>query len=370
MKSIGILTFHHTGNYGGWLQAFALAQTLSEEGYRAEVIDYRPRKVHGKYIRNGLLSTRGFRWHLRSGAPFGQRCAGALRAVGIEYRQIVRMNRHLRELGRASAQIASTPSSLKSISGNYDTLITGSDEVWKMKGPRCDDGSYFLNVATSKQRCISYAASCGDRSFFGDLATRVRPWVERMDAVSVRDRNTRRIVSDEFYRNADEVVDPTWFLDPSFAGGRRLVSERYIALLGRPFDWAVRSAVELARAKGLIAVGVGHYLPGVDRVLAGLAPEEWLSVIRDAEYVVTNLYHGTLFCLRYGRPFVTACPADKKFKIDELLSCLDLEERIVDANSDPRVLPDILAKRVDFEDVWQRMIPGTTASREWLLRNV
>ena len=40
MKKIGIITFHSTINYGVFLQAYALQETLKNLGFDVEILDY------------------------------------------------------------------------------------------------------------------------------------------------------------------------------------------------------------------------------------------------------------------------------------------------------------------------------------------
>ena len=49
---IGILTFHHTANYGAVLQSFALSTFIRSLGHDVEIIDYRPREAEEFYWNN------------------------------------------------------------------------------------------------------------------------------------------------------------------------------------------------------------------------------------------------------------------------------------------------------------------------------
>ena len=41
MRSIGLITYHHTTNFGSLLQTYALYKTVTQMGYNCKVIDYR-----------------------------------------------------------------------------------------------------------------------------------------------------------------------------------------------------------------------------------------------------------------------------------------------------------------------------------------
>jgi len=60
MKSdvIGLLTYHHTSNFGSMLQTYALAQAITDLGFKYEIIDYRNKEVEGREFSKGILSSR------------------------------------------------------------------------------------------------------------------------------------------------------------------------------------------------------------------------------------------------------------------------------------------------------------------------
>lgn len=324
-------------NVGGMLQNLALQQALRSLGHESVTIRY---QIAGPGLKDlARIAARNVRTLLR-------RLSG--RADRMLYLCDLRPSRaNLRFISR---HIACTPGC-----GSYAPVedagayVVGSDQVWR---PRYNVGTLpdmFLRFAAGqKVRRVAYAASfgVGTREYDEALIALCSPLLAAFDAVSVRERSGVELCRDMLGRaDAAFVADPTMLLtaddyrricaDIPVSGSRRVVS--YILDLNTDKRTACRT---FARTLGA---------PLRDLAPRATAPDRWLAAIRDAAFVVTDSFHGTVFAIIMGKPF--AVLANDKRGNSRLLSLLDsvgLADRVVTSPAD---IDRIAAAPVDYAAV-------------------
>ncbi len=305
---IGILTLHKADSYGAVLQAYALQRVLKGLGADSEFLSF-------------------------SDAPAGAVPGWAENAAPAP------LIRRLRQAGEQRAALFEdfrgrrlvcapecAPERAEELDSVYDRFVVGSDQVWNLTIPGVD-GRYFLPFVSSDKR-FSYAASFGT----ADLPERVRGWcgaqLKAFRGLSVREESGRRLVRELTGRDAAVCLDPTLLLDREDWEklARPLEGPPYALLfLLQNNSELADAAREAAGRKGLVLRTVtGSFLPrfGFD-AWSGTGVEQWLSLIRHAECVFTNSFHGAVFSLLFGRPLRTARLtgrlADRNGRMEELL---------------------------------------------------
>lgn len=213
-----------------------------------------------------------------------------------------------------------------------DVLITGSDQVWNKL-----DGTYFLDFCKDSQtRKVAYAASFGGRSYHGIDARIVRKWLSSFHAVSLRERNGVEQCNRLEIHSAQLVPDPTLLLtkDDYNKLCNDTVNEKYVLiyLLGSKMDFDVSAVYSFAYSKGLKVVYVASQgmTDSYDKVYPSIS--EWLTLISNAEYIVTNSFHGTVFSLIFERQFLTipltGGASKMNCRLETLLEDFNLSDRL------------------------------------------
>ncbi|MBE9046302.1 polysaccharide pyruvyl transferase family protein, partial [Pleurocapsales cyanobacterium LEGE 10410] len=204
---VGILTYHHTTNYGATLQAYALWKTIKQYGHEVEIIDYRPYKAAIHYlgrlspvkpVNNNYLK---YRW---------------ANNFILYLIQAWKMRKFVVSEINLSQKKTYTRAGLKNFSDKYDVVICGSDQIWSIK-----DGfrggfnpSFFLDfVDDSKTRKISYAPSFGQTRDLKKNKQVISQLVSEFDRISVRDDNSLNIIEKDCNRVATTDLDPTFMND-------------------------------------------------------------------------------------------------------------------------------------------------------------
>jgi len=277
-KRIGILTFHRADNLGAVLQSYALQSAL-EERYAAsvQIIDY---------VCDGVESVRR-----ASGLK------GCLLKVyyWIKHRAFEQFRQKYLHLSALY-----TPQTIVEMKEKYDAVIAGSDQVWNYECSRWDD-AYFLNFLKGNEKKYSYAASLGKYRFTEEEKAKVRSYLERFEAVSVREEVARQHLQSFADLSVHVLPDPVMLLSKDRwqnVMSPRLMKEKYVFVYHiLPDVHAMKAAEEYARKNHCKVISNKKSL---QFILHG-SPSDFLSWIFYADRVFTNSFHGTAFSLIFGK---------------------------------------------------------------------
>lgn len=366
MKKIAIMTWFGRGrNYGQTLQAFALYTVLTKMGHSCELLSY------GK---NGP----------RLSDEDVNQLTGDARALQISFTAFIKT--HLKYSPRLwkPSEVAAYMQG-----GGFDLAICGSDQIWN---PFITDGydpAYLLdfNIPCGK---ISYAASMIDPRYLSVYGqTRFGPALEEFQAVSVRENTAREIVG----HLTQGAVDAAVVLDPTLL----LTQEEWLQEIALPpaepekyifcylffcSEQQKRLICQTARRYGCSTVifsgPVKPDVPALDKLQVKAEQtasiERFLSLIQNAEVVITDSYHGTVFSIQFERPFF-ALESDPRLveRFDKgrprnadrlrtllgrtgLMSCLAQSDMDASRQTEP----------IDYEQVKSRLARERESSLSWL----
>lgn len=332
---IQIITCHDVYNYGASLSALAMQTFLRDSGHDVSLIDYKPPYLSGHYslakVDNPVYD-RPFIRSLYLLAKLPSRLRMRSRKRAFDHFTATRLS--LSKRYDSAARLKADPP-------EADLYIAGSDQIWNTLFQNGRDPSFYLDFVRSGYK-ISYAASFAtDRLYASDpdvIAARLR----NFDAISVRERSGLGILSSLGINDATLTCDPV-FLLPAYRweslASPVSVPGSYILLYS--FDnsgLACSLCSLLGKRTGLPLVSVSPSRPpvkAIDRKSAG--PLEFLSLVRNAEMVVTDSYHGVVFSLIFGKQFYHVDRRENlNIRTADLLDLLGLASRkVTDLNSLP-----------------------------------
>lgn len=335
VQRVGILTFHQAHNYGAMLQAWALTHYINTMGYQAEIINYHSAEVSRLY--------RFIPWQLRPPVKRILKEYPLKTAIKICLKELWRlhpvirvwwkrrdsfkrfMNRYLHCHGKGLSlrQLNDLP---------YDAVICGSDQIWVTQDP-----AYYAGFET-KARKIAYAPSIGNQQFPVEMHSTIYRWLRDFDAVSVREQSLADYLVGLYGCPMPPVtLDPTLLLQAS--DYNEITAENQHPEKAYVFVYCVLendSMVQMAQTYAQehdmdVIVLRGFWRDDVkDQIQdAQSGPEEFLSYIKNAAYVVTNSFHGTVFSILFHVPFASVYPDGGNNRIDNLLQALNLQDRHV-----------------------------------------
>lgn len=310
---IGVLTYHKANNYGAYMQAYALTMKFRSLGFEAEIIDFNMSLAEKQYaVKNRNPIKRYY-----------------------ETKRHRAFDRSLKELPLSKDTLISDSLDLFSrfVKDNYDVIVAGSDEIWKLDSFRGFPNPYWL-IGDLGVKKISYAAS--SRSDFTVLSKEnrnvVKNTLKEFQIIGVRDTYT--------YQQLKGLLDSTtaekvcMCCDPTFLYDFKSSKVRGLQILKKHIDPGKKTIVLMSdnekiahalkdKMRGKVnLVAVYRRQPGYKNFI-DLTPFEWADVIAAADVLVTKYYHGVCFALKNNTNFV-AIDSREKFiengKIYDLLS--------------------------------------------------
>lgn len=285
-KKVGIVTFHNADNLGAVLQAFSLQQTLENHcSVQAQVIDYKcPMIESTKHIQKPH-SLKGF-----------VKSIFLLVYYFIKRRGFAKF----RKKKLVCSPCSYTTETIGQCGGEYDILITGSDQVFN---PGCsgNDTTYFLDFATSSVKKLSYAASIGTYHYQAEEAPKIASLLQDFQGLSVREESAAAELSRIGVEGAMVHPDPVILTTADQWKqhmAKRLCKEKYVLVyMVLPDVNVTRQAEEYAQKHGCKVISNKKSLS----FILHNSPAEFLSWIYYAECVFTNSFHGTAFSTIFNK---------------------------------------------------------------------
>jgi hypothetical protein len=339
--NVAIVTWWQGANYGSVLQAYSLQKILESWGYESELIGF---------AANAL---RRFVYDIE---------AYVRRPKAHQVR--TKFARFRRENLKSSPKYWTYNQLKHEASKRYSAAIAGSDQIWCCAGGHAKT-LYYLSFIDANKR-IAYAPSIGYNYIPTDCADDFRKYVSEIPFVSVREEHGAALIREVVGREAKVVVDPSLLLTAEqWKAKIKMPSEvtlgdNYILcyfLRDNPeysiFARALSdltgyriAAIEPASCKEYIS------LRGIETVAAD--PFDFVRLIDDASYVLTDSFHGVAFSINLGKHFGVFKrfhdddPISQNSRIYNILKKTGLVDRLVSAN----VVPSDLTRRsIDYDSV-------------------
>lgn len=333
MKKISAITFHASYNYGSCLQAYALQEYVKKicnEECVYKIINLRTPIQKNMY--KSCFEKKGIENYLKRIMSLKQKKNIILRKEKFE--------KFINEKLNITDEYNSL-NELKEIKWNSDYFITGSDQVWNIKG-RDFNWSYFLEFVNTGKK-ISYAASLGPTldKWNDEEKERVKKDLLKFDYISVRDNSGMEFVNKLLGVIPEINVDPTMLLSEDewnkIIPKEPLVQGEYIFLYNLKGEEYIKLAKEISKILNLpVVISLynakdiiyGFRYGFIKKVDSG--PIEFLNLIKNAKLVLSSSFHGTIFSIILKKPFF-ALNGNNDFRISTILRKMDLEKRSINA---------------------------------------
>lgn len=349
---IGILTFWWSeDNYGQILQCYALQKYLKDKGHEAYLIRYDP-----KYDYNET--------------PLFQKLLKALnpkklilyfinkmqyKMASYEQKKYNRGFSRFRDKYLTLSTFYNSYKELKENPPDADVYIVGSDQVWNFNSCNINKvinlvNAYFLNFGDKNIKRISYAASWSRRDIPNDQRREIQKLLNNFNYISVREKDGIKICQ-SCGVSAEWVPDPTLLLQPD--SYRELykneeidikASEKYLFLylLNNKAKHSIKNIKKWAKSKNLRIIYVtGNNKIDKEEKYYPTIPN-WLYLIDNAEYIITNSYHACIFSIMFDKKFAAIKLNDNfegmNTRFESLWELFDLPSRYLD--SDFKVLEE------------------------------
>lgn len=332
--NICILSMQRVLNYGSLLQAYSLMKILTHMGHTVDFIDIEPNETENAL--NRVI-------HFKESQKYADR--------GKIYRLLQQDDSvfYIPSKVIAKKKVAKVQDSFanevlrlnfNNNSRHYDLCVIGSDEVFNcMNDTAWGFTSQLFGNVRQADRVITYAASCGFTTV-DNLDEKVLEIIKKaftnISAFSVRDVNTRNFV------NSITNSEPIMSLDPVLIGNfdeeiskcmphlpkRYCIVYAYHGRINNAEE--IKEIKEYCRKQRLELVSIGGTQKWIHRHLA-LTPFEVLKAFKNAELVITDTFHGTIFSAKYSKHFAVLVRESNQNKLGDLICRLNIEQHQLNA---------------------------------------
>lgn len=365
---VGIISMQRVVNYGSFLQAYSLKNTIEKLGHEVEFVDYKVEKPvvkNEQEVPNAPVKKDGF----------------FKKAFRYAWEHRSKKSRKLRNFYRAKMHLTQKYNQeflpLLGITSEFkynlseDVIVIGSDEVFNCLQSNKDVGfsKELFGADANAKKVISYAASFGTTTVEGlekyEIKNEVANYLRKFDAISVRDVNSIEVI-----KNLLD-IEPYYHIDPVLLCDYEGLVPETVTLKDYMIVYAYGSRITEDEAKAINAFAKKKNLKVVtigetnrfewDHLL--LTPFEVLAYFKNADYIVTDTFHGTIFSLKYSKQFATIIRESNKQKLSDLLNRFELNDRTVTNIND---LEKVLNVKTDYSKVSEKIEVCRKESVEYL----
>lgn len=368
MKKVSLITLQNVPNYGSVLQCYATEQVIKKMGYEVETVNYLPERM----TKHGML------------------------------KNIKNKNKKLNKsfILRTIARIIIYPSYLlrfhtfkkfrnkylnmtKKVYKNYDDLFadipkadiycTGSDQVWNSEWNDEIDKATFLGYAPDDSKKIAYAASFGKKELEDKEKDETRELLKRYDKISLREQSGVKICDDLKIKGTVNVVDPTFLLsgdDWRKIASDKYKNQKYILVYNLNRNKKIdKYAENLSKKTGLKIIYLSYQLHEFykkGKMICNPKVEDFISLIDNAAYVISDSFHATAFSLNLNTQFIIVYPGKFSTRLQSILEKLGLENRVAQNENNL----DIIKNDINYKDINKKLEKMRNESLKWLEKSL
>ncbi len=375
---IGLCLAYKGVNYGMLLQAFATQRIIEKMGYETEIIDYK--RVGYKHIRMTPWLPVYFATEVikqkrkKKEAPV----LDGIHQTNVDERKRV-SNIFIENNLLNRVKCTGIINLEKYTRETFNGVLVGSDQIWP---PDAAFGNFTtLRFAPDSMNKISYATSLGVEKYPFYCKSSAAQYWKRINHISVREEQGKKIINDICDVPVQVVLDPTYLFTKDewkeLIPEERLINEKYILCY---FLGATLEHKKLARAYAdkqgikLVTILSTESVSPIDtsfadEVITGYGPDKFINLIRGAECVMTDSFHGLAFSVINNKQFYVfyrtkvGSKNSRNSRIDNILNTWSLQERLVLNEADVSAFD---LNQIDYDRVNQKMAKEREKSLNYL----
>lgn len=372
---IAIMTQPLGKNYGGVMQAYALQKVLKDMGHSPTTIDYQSKK-------SGLIYN-----NVRLAYRLAKKITGKA-SLNLESQigYLTKDNQAFIDAHIVQSEYIDESKKLKKHfkKSNYDAVIIGSDQTWRPKySPNIYDFYLDFLKRNKKIKRIAYASSFGvdDWEYSAEETKKCAKLAKLFDAISVREQSGIELCQKHLGVDSEFVLDPTLLLD----------KEDYLSLIGDRYKEGksegvftyfldknkdkIKAAEYIAnelqthtyscQAKCSLGDLSGRHLEDYKMP----AIQDWLASFANAEFVLTDSFHGMMFSIIFGKPFLVIVNKERgAARFESLLNKIGHLEHLLYT---PKHILNKSLKLVNIEPINSKLVYSLKqASLNFLKKNI
>ena len=325
MKTIGIMTWYKSFNYGTVLQSYSLNRTLQSLGYKTTFINYTARP---KFLKDKIIDFKTIKRKIEFKTCF--------KPIESHNRAALFSDFSISEF--LETRKCENLADLFDVSKSIDLFVCGTDQTWNLN--TSFDDYYYLPFVEKKKK-ICYGASFGRAKVLDkQLINSVKPLMRDFDYLSCREESGTRIIKDICGKNAQVVLDPTMLISleewQAFAKKSTLksVPQKYLLcyFLGKSKRY-LKYVKKIAKELNLSIINIPVYQKkGKFDFNEPIGPHEFVNLFCNSSYVCTDSFHGLVFSTIFKKGFTSFLRFrgnnNENIRVKDFLNRFDLNKRL------------------------------------------
>ncbi|CAH8286124.1 polysaccharide pyruvyl transferase [Mariniflexile fucanivorans] len=327
---IKTITCHEVYNYGASLQEYALLIYLKTLGHEAETIHYKPPYLSKHFKLNDI-----------NNEFFSKNIIFKLIYIILKLpKRLINLKRKKKFDEFSLNHIKSTKTlyksneNLKSNIPSADAYICGSDQIWNSFFENGKDPAFYLDFVPDNKLKISYAASFAIDELEQNIKAFVKEKVSRLNHISVRESSGKKILNELGITSVTQVLDPVFLLESETWSELINVdkeSEKYVFI----YDFDSNPLIKIMAKKckteyGWKIITVNELINYADRNYFLEGPIKFLSLVKNAEFVISNSFHAVAFSIIFKKEFVVFNRHDKiNTRMRDLLASIGQNQLLI-----------------------------------------
>lgn len=339
MKNIGIVTYYKIYNYGSVWQAYALSKKCESIGFNVEIIDYLDskqecfKKIKNKTYQNRLLCS------LKSPFLFYQTIK--IKLKGNQFIDNISTSQKNKFDNFIDNNLNLSKIDILKNKDYYSFFICGSDQVWQLSAPGLHE-LYYLRF-TSKEKRIAYAPSFGSFTIPWYNKRKLKKYLMGFKNLSAREKSGVDVIKQTTGYSVPQVLDPVLLVNQEFWNELAINNvnqnhyilcyflgdvSRYINIINY-YKKHYNATLILVDSGAKNDIGADHVQP---------TPVEFISLIKNADFVITDSLHGSEFAIVFEKQFIILERAyitvpEQNTRLISLLDLLNLKKRYIYENN-------------------------------------
>lgn len=324
------ITCHNVYNFGASLQAHALLSYISSIGHDVDVIDYMP-----SYITHNLsLWAIGSKWNKNVFLRFAFYCY-----VVPQRLMQLKSRKKFDQFTNKYLKLTKRYNSFEELQADppiADVYFCGSDQIWNPQIYNGLDPAFYIAFAPNGSTRASYAASFSVSSITEAEQKIMQPLLQKLDYIAVREKTGLSLLKDMGIEGGVNVVDPVFLMTRNYWSSLTYTPKykNYILVYDQENSKEIKQCAKyLSKKTGKQIVAFRDLYPRhyADHVEAYAGPLDFISLISNADLVITNSFHCLSFSLILNTEFFVVPRTHQKVnsRMEDLMSIMGVSDRFI-----------------------------------------
>lgn len=345
---VEVITLQRVPNYGSVLQGYATQKVIEKLGYEVELINYYPQRMHMLAMLKRLKYKND---KLRKSLIL--RTIARLVIIPSYIKRFRVFNKFTKENIKMTDKEYITFEDLKKDIPEADIYCTGSDQVWNSKWNEGIDYSLFLDFLQEDKKRITYAASFGKAKLEENEKEETKRLISKYKYLAMREKSGVDIIKElGIKENVLQVLDPTLLLtgeEWQSLTSKKYQNKKYIFMYNINRDKRLdKYAKNFAKSKKLPLIYVSynyHEAFKYGKLKCNPKVEDFLSLIANAEYVLTDSFHCLAYSINFNKQVIISYPERFSTRLASIAELTGVTNRVIDNYNNL----SICDRKIDFE---------------------